>query len=240
MVTKKILALGADVIFPEHLRIEREEYLNSLAQPGFKVDVKSIKSGADYLESYYDQCISSTSILSEVIKAEQDGYSAVLLLCMSDPAIDACREAVDIPVVGTGQASILNAVSLGMKFSMITILDDIIPLIDKVIRTSGCDYSSVASVRAINLTIAEMANNKEKVIEKFVEVGKRAITEDGAHVLIMGCTEMGVGVKERLESELNVPVIEPNSAALMMSIYQVKCNLNHSRKTYPKKKYITA
>lgn len=238
MVPKRILALGADVIFPEHLRVEREEYLNSLVSPDFKVEVKSIKSGADYLESYYDQCISSPSILSEVTEAEQEGYSAVLLLCMSDPAIDACREAVDIPVIGTGQASILNAASLGMKFSMITILDDIIPLIDKVIRTSGCDYSSAASVRAINLTIAEMADNKEKVIEKFIEVGCKAITDDGAHVLIMGCTEMGVGVKERLESALNVPVVEPNAAALMMAIHQVKCNLKHSRKTYPKKKCI--
>ncbi|WP_040978454.1 aspartate/glutamate racemase family protein [Oceanobacillus jeddahense] len=235
MSSKKILALGADVIFPEYLRKEREEYLNQLASPEFIVDVKPIEYGADYLESYYDQCISGPSILSEVVKAEQGGYAAVLLLCMSDPAIDACREAVDIPVVGTGQASILFAASMGMNFSMITILEGIIPLIDNVIRTSGCDYSIATPVRALNLSISEMAGNKEIVIDKFVEVGKKAITEDKAHVLIMGCTEMGVGVKEKLENKLQVPVIEPNAAALMTAMYQVKCNLIHSRKTYPKK-----
>ncbi|MGE7768443.1 hypothetical protein [Peribacillus sp. NPDC096540] len=67
---------------------------------------------------------------------------------------------------------------------MITILDEVIPLIDNVIRTSGCDSSSFASIRTLNLTIAEMAENKTKVIEKFVEVGRRAINEDSAHVLI--------------------------------------------------------
>jgi allantoin racemase len=235
---KKILALIADVQFPEIRKMEREETLNQYAKHEFAVHVKAISEGSDYLESSYDQAYSAQGILKEVIAAEKNDYSAVLLLCLTDPMIDACREAVDIPVIGAGQASFLTAASLASKFSVITILDGIIPLIDKVLRTSGCDYFSVASIRAINLSISEMTSNRNKTIQCLIEEGKKAILYDGAHAIVLGCTEMGERVKEEIEAALNIPIVEPNIAALGSAICLIKAGLLHSRKCYPKKENI--
>lgn len=238
MCQKKILALVADVVFPEESRRAREEYLNQFSRPEFEVVVKAIQEGADYLESYYDQCLSARGIVSEVIKAEKEGFAAVLVLCMSDPFIDAAREVVDIPVIGSGQASFLTAVSLGLKFSIVTAGSNAIPWLDKLVRTSGCDYNSLASIRAIEMSIAEMNANSEKTLNKTIEVARQAIEHDGAHAIIMGCTEMGVHFKEEIESRLGVPIIEPNVAALGLAMFQLKANLRHSRKTYPKQNVV--
>ena len=70
----------------------------------------------------------------------------------------------------------------------------------------------------------------------------KAIREDGAGTIVLGCTAMA-GVKEEVEKALNaegyrVPVIESGQAALVMLETFVRMNLYHSRITYmpPRKK----
>lgn len=54
-------------------------------------------------------------IIKMAVRAESEGYDAVVLYCFSDPAVDACREVVSIPVVGGGQASCLLAPLVGRQ-----------------------------------------------------------------------------------------------------------------------------
>lgn len=53
------------------------------------------------------------------VRAESEGYDAVVLYCFSDPAVDACREVVSIPVVGGGQASCLLAPLVGRQAGLL-------------------------------------------------------------------------------------------------------------------------
>ena len=72
-----------------------------------------------------------------------------------------------------------------------------------------------------------------------------AIEEDGAHVLVLGCTGM-MGVAEELQSQLReagfeVPVVSPTAAAVRLAETLVALGLRQSRITYmpPKSKDIS-
>jgi len=58
--------------------------------------------GPAYLESSFDQALAGKPITEEVISAETEWFDAIGILCPSDPFLDACREAVQLPVVAAG------------------------------------------------------------------------------------------------------------------------------------------
>ena len=65
------------------------------------------------------------------------------------------------------------------------------------------------------------------------EEGKRALKEDGAEVLVLGCTGM-TGMAERLSKELGVKVIDPLPTAVKFAETLVGLGLSHSKLAFPK------
>jgi len=51
--------------------------------------------------------------------------------------------------------------------------------------------------------------------------GRRAVLEDGAEVIVLGCTGMA-GMADWLAGELGIPVIDPARTALEEAIQQLK------------------
>jgi allantoin racemase len=229
---RRILALNVDADFPESRRQQREEWLAALAGDGWIVRVRAVAYGPRNLELTVDQALAVPAVLEGVARAEKDGYDAVMILCMTDPGLDACRELVDIPVVGTAQAACLTAVALGLRFSIVTLTAALEPLIERTARASGVNPQSLASVRSIGMSIPEMAGEPAKVFERLVAQGRLAVQQDGAHSIVLGCTGMA-GIAAPLSSELGVPVVDPNVAGLWLSQLMVSAGLKQSRQWYP-------
>ena len=210
-----------------------EEYLNKFLGKGFEICIKSLKYGPYSLESDFDVILASPFIIKEIKKAETGDYNAIIIDCFLNPAIKAAREITNIPVVGPGEASIYLACMLGEKFSIIGVGG---PGAKKeyirLVRSLGL-LDRMASVRTIRLLVLELNEDKNRTFNLLVEAGRRAIEEDGADVLILGCTGL-VGYAEDLQKELKVPVIDPALAALKFAEILSDLNLCHSKLTYPK------
>ncbi len=229
----RIMALGVDVDFPADRRRERAEWLTSLAGEGWTVEARAIAHGPEYLESTVDQALALPAIVEAVAQAEREKFDAAIILCMTDPGLEACRELVDIPVVGTAQAACLVAMSLGGRFSIVTLSRAIEPLIERTARSTGVNPAGLASVRSIEMTIAEMAREPARVYSRLLEQSRAAVRQDGACSIVLGCTEMGAGMAARLSAELRVPVIDPNVAGLGLARLLVSAGLKQSRVWYP-------
>lgn len=63
-----------------------------------------------------------------------------------------------------------------------------------------------------------------------VEQGKKAIEEDGAEVLILGCTGM-TGMAQKLSEALGVYVIDPLPTAVKLAETLVSLKLSQSKLT---------
>src|SRR5579875_2446017 len=96
----------------------------------------------------------------------------------------------------------------------------------------------LASVRSVGVPVLALHEDPDRVVAALTEEGLRAVRDDGAHVLILGCTGM-LGAAERVSDGLaarglaGVPVIDPLPVTLAVAAVLARGGLAHSRRTYP-------
>jgi allantoin racemase len=183
-----------------------------------------------------DEALAIPGVLSRVQAAEAEGMDAVVLDCMADPGLDAARELASIPVVGPAQSAIHLAAMLAHRFSVITVLEQGIPSVHRQILRYGL-AEKVASVRAINIPVLQMGEDRERVTKAVIEVSVRAVVEDGAHIIVPGCTEM-IGMAPVVQQGLvergcQVPIMDAPAVAIKLAEGLVDIGLTHSKRSYP-------
>jgi len=195
-----------------------------------EIEVICLPHGPVSVENASDEARAIPFILDEIIKAEQEGYDAVTIDCAFDPFPRAIKETATIPVVIGGEASRLLAMSLGDKFSVIIAIQKAIDLVRHNVEASGMG-SKLASVRAINMPVIELLDH-EKAKDAILYEAKKAVEEDGAHVIILGCAGMSP-ILTYVQQHLQVPVIDPGGAALKIAESLVSLRLTQSKHCFP-------
>jgi len=197
-----------------------------------EISVVSIEKGPASIESAYDEEIAAPWILEKVKEAEEMGFDAAIIDCMGDPALHAAREIVSIPVIGPCQASMAIASTLCDKFSVVTVLKRLIPLFWIKVREYGFE-AKVASVRSVEVPVLELEEKRGEVKDRLLTESKKAIEEDQAGAIILGCTGM-LGMAKELQEALGIPVIDPAVASMKLAESLVDMKISHSKLVYPK------
>ncbi len=187
-----------------------EKICKEYALPGTEVEIESIKEAPPGIESYRDAAISEKYLL-ERFKGWKEQYDGFIIACHSDIGVDLLRELTDKPVIGIGEASMLFALPLGHKFSILSLKRKKIPQKEDLVRKYGLE-NRCASIRITGLGV--IATDEEKR-EKLIQEGMKAVEEDGAEVLILGCAGMA-GFDKKIEKIVGVPVIDGVASALMI------------------------
>ena len=187
-----------------------EKICKEYALPGIEVEIKSIKEAPPGIESYHDAAVSEKYLL-EKFKEWENQYDGFIIACHSDIGVDLLRELTDKPVIGIGEASMLFALPLGHKFSILSLKKKKIPQKEDLVKKYGLE-NRCASIRATGLGV--VANDKEKR-EKLIQEGEKAVKEDRAEVLILGCAGMA-GMDKEIEKAIGVPVIDGVVSALLI------------------------
>lgn len=180
------------------------------ALPGTEVEIKAIKEAPSGIESYQDAAIFERHLL-ERFKGWREKYDGFIIACHSDIGVDLLRELTDKPVIGIGEGSMLLAMPLGHKFSILSLKRKKIPQKEDLVRKYGLE-NRCASIRITGLGVVV---SDEEMREKLIQEGIKAVKEDGAEVLILGCAGMA-GFDKKIEKIVGVPVIDGVISALMM------------------------
>jgi len=212
------------------------EEFERVARPDTEISNVFIDSGPASVESAYDEAVATPDVIAKVRQAEMDGMDAVIINCFGDPGLDAAREVVSIPVIGPCEAAMHVAAMLGHKFSVVTILDRLIPELELHAQKYGVG-GKLASARSIDLPVLDLEKGREQFVARMVDKAVEAVEEDGAHVIVLGCTGLA-GLDEQVGRGLHekgheVPVIAPASIALKIAEALVDSKLAHSKRTYP-------
>jgi len=207
----------------EHIRRE----LVRIKHPDTELEVKNVSEGPLAVQSAYDEALAVPRVVEMVKKANEEAYNAVIVACFSEPGIDAAKEVSQIPVLGIAQVALHIAALLGHKFCIVTPLKTRVPAKEEHVRRLGMERL-LASVRAMNMTVLETDAKPEETKDTVLKIGKKAIEEDGAEVIILGCAGME-GYAEELTQKLGVPVLEPTSVTLKVAEAMVDLGLTHSK-----------
>jgi allantoin racemase len=209
MKIKVILASSSQELVQSQLA-DRQK---SLA-PGTEITIVAPSQCPPSTENEVDEVIAAPQILSEVIKAEGEGFDAITIDCALDPGLKAAKQSSRIPVVGAGEAALSLALLFGECFAVIVPTPESIgPMMSKI-RQMGL-RERMASVRAINVHVLDL-ENYEQTLVAVADEARLAVDEDGAEVIVLGCTVMGP-IASKLADRLGVPVIDPGTAALKLA-----------------------
>jgi allantoin racemase len=200
--------------------------LKKSAAKGTEVDLVSLERGPWHVEYHYYESLVLADVLHKVREAENNGYDAVVLGCFYDLGLQEAREVSERTVItAPAESAMLLACSLGYKFSIIVGRRKWIPQMTDTIVKYGLK-ERLASFRVINLGVLDFQRNPSKTSRAQIEEGRKAIENDGAEVLILGCT-VEFGFWNFLQKELGVPVIDPIIAPLKYAEYLVTLRDNH-------------
>lgn len=179
-------------------------------------------TGADNLEYLAFEALILPRILYKIAELRNAKYDAVIIGCFYDPAIDAAKELFDdIIIVGPGESAMLTASILGKKFSIIASRRKHFPKMRECIDRIGFS-SRLASIRALEIKVMDLQKDHELLISRMGEEIEKALIEDGAEVIVLGCT-METGQYKKLQEKYAVPVIDPIIAALMHAQTEYLC-----------------
>ena len=232
---KKILVIVPFAMSADNLLLRQQQLAGLQFGPELVFDYRCVKAGPVNYSSHHDFVLADASIFEAGCRAQDEGYAAVCIDTMSDSGVAALRSVLDIPVFGPGKVSMLTALMLGDRFSILTMASRWKPLYKKALDELGLHHKC-ASVRAIEVPPDNLGllSGKENAVFPLLEAAARlAIEVDGAEVLILGSTTMHQA-HAFLEARLPVPVINPGPLSYKMAEAALGLGLRQSRQAYPK------
>lgn len=155
----------------------------------------------------------------------QSDAAGFVIACFGDPGVHALRGATSLPVVGIQEAAVSNALTLGQRFGIISILAASIPRHMRSLGAMGV-LDRLAGDRALGLGVGELAS-ADNCLQAMITTGKRLRDEDGADVLIMGCAGMAQ-YRAPLEAATDMPVVEPCQAGAAMALGHIALGQSHT------------
>ncbi len=232
---KRVLVI---VPFPmsEANRKQREAQLDAVELgPDIAFHFRPVRAGPANYTSDHDSVLADISILDAGKRAQEEGYDAVCIDTMSDSGLAALRSVLDIPVIGPGRASMLTAMMLGERFSILIMWDRWRHLYKKSILELGLTWRC-ASIRSIGVEPSNqslLAGKEDEVFPLLLTAAQRCIDEDGADVILLGSTTMHQA-HDYLRARLPVPVINPGPLSYKLAEAALALKLTHSRKAHAK------
>lgn len=125
------------------------EFLGAVAAPATRFDVVGMDPPSRMHRITELRC--ALEVVRNAIQAERAGYDAFVLGHFQDSGLWEARAAVQIPVVGMGEASLLHACTLGRKIGLVTIDPIHVPYHEDQIARYGLG-SRVPAICAVRAT----------------------------------------------------------------------------------------
>ncbi len=194
-----------------------------VASPGTVIDFVTPQDGPQGISNMAELFLSSDAVLPEVLKAPEEGYSAVIVDCTCDQLYPEIVKRLSIPLVPTLHASLHLAAMLGNRFSIITPMPGQGKIYPRLVELYGFSRKLVSvQERVVDFFSGKVED--EELISIFVEEGQVAL-QKGAQCIVLGCT--GLTLDRRLQERLGVPVLAPGDVAVKTAEMFVKLGLRY-------------
>lgn len=228
----KILIINPDYGMTQEEMALRCRILEEYTAPDTQLAMVCPQSSGVELNSALDVVLAAPEIVQLAADGQNAGFDAVVLYCFSDPVIDACREALRIPVIGGAQASCLAALNVCRSFGVILAGEARLPEKKLFLRTLGVSPERVGQIAAVNLNGISPWADRETTFKKLLACGQKMMRETHTEAIVLGCLSF-LGLAEPLRRVLGIPVIDPAVAAVTTAESIVRQRLFTSKVSYP-------
>jgi allantoin racemase len=198
------------------------------ARPGTEIHTVCPQTGPVSIENFHDQIFAGIGLVMEIHQGVREGFDAYVVAAACDPGLQAAKEITRAPVVGMAEAGISMAGLVAERFSIVTVLPRIVPLIRGALERTGL-AGRCASIRATNVCVLDCEDNPDLTRDELLRQSRLALEEDGAEAIWLGCGGM-TAFADRLEQELGVPVLDGVVCAVKLAEVLVDLNKGTSKR----------
>jgi allantoin racemase len=197
---------------------------------GADVDVICPAVGPESIEGAFDEVVSAYWTLDCVMQVAER-YDGIVVACYGPhPSVGALREASALPTLGIMEGSVLYAMPLGARFSIVTTSARWQPLIEDGLKLLGVE-SRCASVRSTGLAVLDLDRlPHDEVSNRLAAEARAAVAEDGAEVIILGCAGMA-GLQATVTAAAGVPVVDAVHATVTLTAALARAGGRTSKRT---------
>jgi allantoin racemase len=205
-----------------------EELLAEIASDDVEVlQVDLPEVGITSIGTREDVDLVAPAHLRAALRAEANGFDAVVMGCLMEPGVAAARQALRIPVAGDAGATIHLASLVARRFSFLIPgvgTDGGIEVVEDIVRGYGFT-DHVASIRGVAASSLDFARGGEQALaDEMLQAARAAIEEDGAQAII---GYGGLPIFRALRQQLVVPVISPIQASVIVAEMLVRAGLSN-------------
>jgi allantoin racemase len=184
------------------------------ARPDTEIETVAAPWGPRSIEGHYEEQLAATATLEAISARSADGFDGVVIACFGDPGLFAAREISPVPVVGIAEAALLTACTVAYRFSVVTVLPRVRPMIEETVQRVGL-ASRCASVRTTPLSVLDCERDPQAAAREIAIAARAAVAEDGAEAICLGCAGMGP-LDQQVRAELDVPVLDGVACAVKL------------------------
>jgi allantoin racemase len=186
---------------------DTDRLLDKARRQGTQVEVVSLPGDRPrHLEYHAYEALVLADIVRLAYHAASQ-YDAIVIGCFYDIGLREAREVSKRAIVTAPcQSATAIASNLGNTFSVLVGRRKWIPKMSENVRLYGHGHRLV-SMRPVELSVHDFQVDHQRTCDCLISEGRLAVQEDGAEVIILGCTAE-YGFHEQMQKELRVPVID--------------------------------
>lgn len=200
----------------------------AVAGPDTEVVAVNPAMGPASIESHYDEALAVPGLLTEIGRAEREGFDGHVVACFGDPGLDAARELASGPVVGIAEAAMHMATMAGRSFSVVTTLSRTVGRARDLVRRYGFSEACV-SLYASDIAVLDLDDPDSDAFRVIAELCERAVARDEADSIVLGCAGMA-DLCGRLTDRVGVPVIDGVAASVGLVEAMVRAGVRTSKR----------
>jgi len=196
---------------------------------GASTEVVAVTSsmGPASIEGYYDEALAVPGLLMEIAAGERAGAQAAIIACFDDTGLDAARAMASIPIIGICEAALSVASYIAQRFTVVTTTERSRVPVEGLVQRYG--MAGRARVRAADIPVLALEDTTSGAVEKLRAEIARAIEEDRAEAIVLGCAGMA-DLAHQLQDEFDLPVIDGVGAAVKQAEALIALGLSTSKR----------
>nr|WP_145545038.1 aspartate/glutamate racemase family protein [Variovorax boronicumulans] len=202
----------------------------SRAAPGTELVAVTGRFGPAVIGSRAENALAQHGVL-DLVAQHAPGCDAVVLGVSLDTALWACRELLDIPVVGMTEAGLLCGATVATRIGLLTNGARMGPLYRELVQSYGLG-ERLAGVETLTLTPQQMVGAPQEAQQAVLEAvlaGARTLVErDGAEAVLLAGAAMA-SMADALQPRLPVPLLDGVGCAVALAQALVGLRLPRAR-----------
>lgn len=179
--------------------------------PGFTVAGVTASHGVPMITQEHELAAAAPGVVALGV-SETGGIAGMIVSAFGDPGLADLRGAVDIPVAGICEASMLEAAGGGRRFGIATVTPGLVGTLTAKAGELGL-AELFTGIRLTEDDPLALAADPDQLEEALAAVVARCFADDGADAVIIGGGPLGqaaIGLAQRFAA----PVIAPIPAAV--------------------------